>query len=179
MQNPALQIGFLFYGAHNSYFQLTAETGIVGGLAFVWLVFAVCRMGAYYNRRIVDDRPAALANAALTAGLIAFSINALTSNSFQHPRAAVFFWVLAGMQAAIGAEWFGAPAHEPAVAQPQRSLVTVSFASRVMRAVSAFFSRIWRGSLTYRAIGGPPPGEGRFVANSRLGRAVTGEGADS
>ena len=71
-----------------------------GGAAFVWVVVSRARGWACSTRPgCATDRRAFLANAALTAGLIAFAINALTSNSFQHPRAAVFFWVVVGLQA--------------------------------------------------------------------------------
>jgi putative inorganic carbon (hco3(-)) transporter len=126
---PDLATGFLIYGAHNSYYAIMAETGVLGGIAFVWAVITVVRMGLFYAPRMREDRMAFLANAALTAGLIAFAINAMTSNAFQHPRGAVFFWVLAGLQAGIGAKYWEAAAQ-----------------SRVVHAHGGALSRVWRAS---------------------------------
>ncbi|TLM72540.1 MAG: hypothetical protein FDZ70_08345, partial [Actinobacteria bacterium] len=106
LAHPELRPGYLIYGAHNSYFQIGAEAGVVAMLAFLMLVFTACRMGLFYSVRAGEDRSGRLQNAALTAGLIAFGINALTSNSFQHPRAAVFFFLLMGLQAGLGAAWW-------------------------------------------------------------------------
>lgn len=87
-------------GAHDSYLQLAAEIGLAGGLAFVWVVLSVVAGGFRNLRALSSDAVERGVNAALTVGLVAFAANALVSNSFQHPQAAVFFWMLAGMQAA-------------------------------------------------------------------------------
>jgi len=96
--NPFLGVNYYEYGAHNAFLTLITEIGILGGLAFVWLVFVIVRQGLLLQRGGLGDRILGLQNAAVTAGLMAFAINSFTSNSFQHPQAAVFFWLLAGVQ---------------------------------------------------------------------------------
>ena len=107
LSNPGLGVGYAFYGAHNSYFQVAAETGVLGGLAFTVAVLAVCRSAFAFSVARYDDARDRLQAAALLAGIVAFAFNALTSNAFQHPRGAVFFFVLAGVSAGIGtrASW--------------------------------------------------------------------------
>lgn len=102
---PALIGGVL--GAHESYLQMTAEVGVPGGLAFLVLAGSVALAGFGYARVLRDDGVERGVNAALTVGLVAFAVNAFVSNSFHHPQAAVFFWMLAGMQAAAAGR--GAP----------------------------------------------------------------------
>jgi putative inorganic carbon (HCO3(-)) transporter len=99
--NPILGIGYYEYGAHNTFLTLIAEVGVLGGIAFTWLVFVLVRQGLLLQREGFRDRTLGLQNAAITAGLIAFAINGFTSNAFQHPQAAVFFWVLVGVQVGI------------------------------------------------------------------------------
>lgn len=99
--NPILGIGYYEYGAHNTFLTLIAEVGILGGIAFAWLVFVLVRQGLLLQREGLRNRTLGLQNAAITAGLIAFAINGFTSNAFQHPQAAVFFWVLVGVQVGI------------------------------------------------------------------------------
>jgi putative inorganic carbon (HCO3(-)) transporter len=89
-------------GAHDSFLQLAAETGVLGGLAFVWAALCACAAGVRYALVSDGDHPARRVNAALTVGVVAFVANALVSNSFQHPQAAVFVWVVIGLQAGNG-----------------------------------------------------------------------------
>lgn len=89
-------------GAHNSYLQLTAETGVLGGLAFLSTAAAAIIAGVRYGIEKSGDWVARYVNAALTIGVVGFAANALVSNSFQHPQAAMMFWVLVGLQAANG-----------------------------------------------------------------------------
>lgn len=176
LTNPEHNMGFLFYGAHQSYFQLAAEIGIIGGLAFAWLVFKACRMGVFYSVRMDGDAKARLFNASLTAGLVAFALNAFTSNAFQHPQAAVFFFVLAGMQAGNGARfWELAPKGRTVHSNPD-GLWGSSLLGRAHSAVHGALTVIWKASWISRMLAKEPLGGGRLLANSWAFRALIGEG---
>lgn len=176
LTNPNLNIGFLFYGAHQSYFQLAAETGVPGGLAFAWMVFEACRMGGFYNTRMHSELRERLVNAALTAGLIAFAVNALTSNAFQHPRGAVFFFVLIGIQAGVGARFWTMPAQEGAHVRHPDSVWAHSLVGRGYRALEGALGAMWHTSVSRRFLLREPAGSGELFARSRLVAAVIGDG---
>lgn len=94
---PDLAIGYLEYGAHNSFLTVAAEAGVIGGLAFAWLVFAIARRGLVLSEAGLSRRQQ-LENGVYTGALVAFAINGLSSNAFQHPKGAVLFWLVAGLQ---------------------------------------------------------------------------------
>ncbi|MRR13730.1 O-antigen ligase domain-containing protein [bacterium] len=180
LNHPELNMTVLVYGAHQSYFQLAAEVGVIGAIAFAWMVFEACRMGGFYTVRMRGDIRARLANSALAAGLIAFAINALTSNAFQHPRGAVFFFVLVGMQAALGAPFWSLPAEETLRAGADRqSIWSRSLPGRAYSAVERAVSAAWQSSVTRRLILSRPAGAGELLADSALARAVVGDGSQS
>jgi O-antigen ligase len=95
--DPSFLIGDLRMTPHNSILFITAEIGLAGGIAFTWLLARAVRLGSMFARRFGPDRRAALVNASLAAGIVAFVCNSMVSNSFQHPQAAVFFWLLIGL----------------------------------------------------------------------------------
>jgi O-antigen ligase len=137
-RDPALAVGFAFYGAHNSYFTLLAETGVFGGTAFVLVVLAVLRVAA---RPLLDTAlpmTVRLQIGAIAVGLGAFALNAFTSNSFQHPQAAVFFWLLAGVLVAVVAD-----AGRPAIAES---------APAAARGRAGVLARLAEGSVTLRVL---------------------------
>ena len=195
---PDLATGYLTYGAHNSYYALMAETGVLGGLAFLWVVITVARMGLFYAPRMRDDRRAFLTNAALTAGLIAFAINAMTSNAFQHPRGAIFFWVLAGLQAGVGAKYWAAAVQKRPVHAKGGVLSRVWHASWPGRAADALFvralhipriwktsglgwliadlPRVWSDSILDHWLVGFPIGKGTLLQRSPAVAVVLGPG---
>lgn len=176
LRHPELGIGVVFYGAHQSYFQVAAEVGVVGGIAFAVMVFVTCRMGAFYGPRMAGDLRARFVNAALTAGLIAFALNALTSNAFQHPRGAVFFFVLAGIQAGLGAQYWDGEVSERARRESTPGVWALSVPGRAY----AWFERVvgatWSTSVTRRILTGPPPGAGTLLASSRTAALLIGRG---
>ena len=178
LQHPELATSFLIYGAHNSYFTIMAETGIAGGLAFVWMVVYVCKMGVFYNARMGDDHTARLQNAALTVGLVAFAINALTSNSFQHPQAAVFFFVLAGLQAGLGAPFWSRPAEERAIVPPRpaEGVVGGSLVVRGTAATGRVLRQVWADSDVRHWLQSPPAGDGSLYRRSWVIKALAGKG---
>jgi O-antigen ligase len=95
--------GTELFSAHDSYLMVTAETGIPGGLAFVWTVVRILRSCGVYAALLTRGSREWLRHAAFTAGVVAFAANAVTDNTFQNPRGATLFWVLAGLMAANGA----------------------------------------------------------------------------
>jgi O-antigen ligase len=144
---PELNVGYVEFGAHNSYFTLAAETGVIGGLALLWLAVATVRQGLFLGTRDTKDQRFLLLNAGYVAGLAAFALNSMTSNSFQHPRAAVFFFVVAGLQAGLGStHWFEAT-REPALHGSHKSkLLSGSFAARVAWWLGDQVRTAWAGS---------------------------------
>jgi putative inorganic carbon (HCO3(-)) transporter len=106
--DPSFLVGDLRMTPHNSVLFITAEIGLAGGVAFAWLLARAVRLGSMFARRFGADRRAASVNAALAAGVVAFVCNSMVSNSFQHPQAAVFFWLLIGlMMGNAHAAWTG------------------------------------------------------------------------
>ncbi|MDI6816855.1 MAG: O-antigen ligase family protein [Actinomycetota bacterium] len=100
-RHPELSVGWVIYGAHNSYLTFWAETGIFGILSFVAIVLISIKYSLYLSRAKAKDKYLSWINSAIAAGVIGFAINSLTSNSFHHPQGAVFFWLLLGLQVAI------------------------------------------------------------------------------
>lgn len=98
-----LPTGVLPFTAHDSYLMMTAETGVPGGLVFVWLIGRALRVCGIYAVRLGRGSTDWLRHAAFTAGIVGFSANAVTNNAFQDPRGATMFWVLTGLMAANGA----------------------------------------------------------------------------
>ncbi|NTW29293.1 MAG: hypothetical protein HGA39_08045 [Coriobacteriia bacterium] len=99
-----LPAGVTPMNAHNSFLTLAAETGIFGIAAFVWFVVCTVRSCFTYAKKLVRGSAAWLINAALSVGVIGYTANALTDNSFQNPRAAVFYWLLLGLMCANAAQ---------------------------------------------------------------------------
>lgn len=176
LNSSQLNVGVLIYGAHNSYFQLGAEIGVVGMIAFAWFVLEACRMGAFYNRRMGTDLQARLANAALTAGLVAFAINALTSNAFQHPRGAVFFFVLAGVQAGLGMEYWKSLPKAVSAQRQSANVWTRSLIGRAFTAAARGLSLMWQVSAFHHVVVREPEGGGHLLADSLIARWLFGNG---
>ena len=82
--------------AHNCYLQVWAETGLIGLVAFVWLLAQLGRRWLLGVRRMADGPPRALL-AALIAGLTGFLVQAGIDTNLYSLRHAVFFWTLAGL----------------------------------------------------------------------------------
>ena len=89
--------------AHNNALQITAETGIAGGLAFAWTV-AAALLGAGWRATMERDRFLLL----VFAGLVAFALTALAGHPLLVPEASFAFWIVAG--AAGGAAFGDRPA---------------------------------------------------------------------
>jgi glycosyltransferase involved in cell wall biosynthesis len=172
LARPDLGVGYTEYGAHNAYFTLAAETGVLGGVAFVALVAAVVFVGvrgALSVGRGIARAPIAV----LAAGLLAFSLNSLTSNSFQHPQATVFFWVVAGlMLGAVYGRGRGVDAGAPAPSLAGRAFAD-SLVGRLTTGDAS--GGAWRSSRFASALSGVPAAHSQALAASlTLGWAVRG-----
>jgi len=177
--HPELGVGYSMYGAHNSYFTLLAETGLVGGLAFVALVASVVRSGVRAVAR-ATEHVIRLEAAALTAGLGGFALNALTSNSFQHPQPAVFFWLVAGILGGLALE-VDATALAGAVAEA-KAPGRWAAGSRVLQAIGparSAISRAWRVSGFARMLLSEPHARATLLEGSLFIRLVFGRSARS
>lgn len=83
--------------AHNCYLQLTAETGVLGLAAFVWLLGAIGRIWAKTRQAWMADGPARALVLGGIAGLVSFLVQAGFDTNFYSLRQVAFFWALAGM----------------------------------------------------------------------------------
>jgi len=77
--------------AHNNVVQIAAETGIAGGLAFMWTIGAAL-VAIAWRATATRDRFLQLVFAALSA----FALTALAGHPLLVPEAAFAFWLLAG-----------------------------------------------------------------------------------
>jgi tetratricopeptide (TPR) repeat protein len=82
--------------AHNEYLQLTAETGIVGLIISLWMIFIIFRM-LWRICRYEEDKDARLKGIFFTMSLSALLVNALFSFPFRLPVSSFFFILILGM----------------------------------------------------------------------------------
>jgi putative inorganic carbon (HCO3(-)) transporter len=104
--------------AHNCYLQMWAETGLIGLVAFVWLL---AQMGLYLFREVrrTADGPLRALLAALIAGLVGFLAQAGIDTNFYSLRHAVLFWMLAGLALGLAERIRMSSSHESsAVREP-------------------------------------------------------------
>jgi O-antigen ligase len=90
--------GYTFMDAQ--YPRILVETGIVGLLAFAWLVYALFRMGVSTWRDAQDDLLHGL-SVGLIAGLVGLLIHAIGANTFIIVRIMEPFWFLTGIVIAL------------------------------------------------------------------------------
>ncbi|HVL68451.1 MAG TPA: O-antigen ligase family protein [Vicinamibacterales bacterium] len=93
IESPAVRHYFSHENAHNNLLQLTAELGIVGGAAFVWVLWRSLR-------RRSGAAPAA--HRALMFGLGGFLLTSLTGHPLLTAEVAYPFWIAVGMASAGG-----------------------------------------------------------------------------
>jgi O-antigen ligase len=172
---PELFQGYLGFGAHNAYFALAAETGVLGGILFFVATALHATRGVFVaTRKGIGDaeRYTALA---LSCVLIGFIANTFTSNTFQHPQSGLFFWILSGIVAAVGAGTWNAGVrdvgHAPNPAAAETSLIT-----RPVLAVRDFVGRMWRGSFAFAWSAEPRKAAASWFGSSAVMRFVFGSG---
>ena len=86
--------GYTFMDAQ--YPKILAETGIVGLLAFAWLVYALFRVGVSTWQNAQDDLLRGL-SVGLIAGLVGLLVHAIGANTFIIVRIMEPFWFLTGI----------------------------------------------------------------------------------
>jgi O-antigen ligase len=90
--------GYMFMDAQ--YPRILVETGIVGLLAFAWLIYALFRVGINTWRDAQDDLVRGL-SVGLIAGLVGLLVHAIGANTFIIVRIMEPFWFLAGIVIAL------------------------------------------------------------------------------
>jgi O-antigen ligase len=82
------------------YPRILVETGIIGMLAFVWLIYALFHMGFSTWRDTQDDLMRGL-TVGLIAGLVGLLVHAIGANTFIIVRIMEPFWFLTGIVIAL------------------------------------------------------------------------------
>jgi O-antigen ligase len=90
--------GFRFIDAQ--YPRILVETGVIGMLAFAWLVYAIFRVGLNTLSEQQDDFLQGL-SVGLIAGLVGLLVHAIGANSFIIVRIMEPFWFLTGIVIAL------------------------------------------------------------------------------
>jgi O-antigen ligase len=174
---PDLYVGYLGFGAHNAYFALCAEIGLIGGIAFLVLTLIYATRGLFVATRADVTSEIKYAALGLSVGLIGFVVNTFTSNTFQHPQSALFFWIISGVVASLGAGLWQAEI------RPQRCANGVgeglvrgsAFASWVSRCRCAADS-LWRQSFVFSRVATPEEPDDGWYASSLFMRVLFGSG---
>jgi len=172
---PDLYVGYLGFGAHNAYFALMAEIGAIGGLAFLVLTVTYAVKGLFVATRANISDEVKYTALGLSVGLIGFVVNTFTSNTFQHPQPALFFWILSGIVAGLGAGLWGADIRpEPCARRVEEGLTGGSMlASWVSRARCAL-DTLWRESFVFSRVALPEKPQDGWFASSIFMRVLFG-----
>ena len=102
-KRPFLGHGVTGYGFMDAqYPRILVETGIVGMLAFAWLIFTLFRVGVGTWLDSEDDLLRSL-SVGLIAGLVGLLVHALAANTFIIVRIMEPFWCMAGIVVALSA----------------------------------------------------------------------------
>ena len=101
-------------GAHSQYLQVLAETGLVGGLLWLWLILASLRYGVRALRRVEDPWLYSVM-AGMIAVQLACLVHFLAGSFLAADEFAVPFWFTVGAIPAIAriAESEGQRAGQP------------------------------------------------------------------
>jgi len=166
-KHPELSVGWVTYGAHNSYLTIWAETGIFGIASFVAIIVISLKLGIYLTKVKRNDRYLFWLGLAFLSSITGFALNGLTSNNFHHPQAAVFFWIILGLQLSL----YNLQA-EPSGTQESHVLEDSGMFRMAMRTRASLRSaglnhplygfvlnsrRLWRESMVVNWLYKPPP----------------------
>jgi putative inorganic carbon (HCO3(-)) transporter len=86
--------------AHNCYLQLAAETGLLGLVCFVWLLFVLFHSGWEACRRIKEPWLLTVLQAAL-CGLFGFLVQSFLDNTFYTVQLGMLMWLIFGLIMAV------------------------------------------------------------------------------
>lgn len=81
---------------HNSYLQMAAEIGLLGLVAFFWVLFSFFRMGFQYLRKKKDYLVLGL-----LAGILGFLVHAFFDTHLYSLQLVVLFWFMLGFATAL------------------------------------------------------------------------------
>ena len=81
--------------AHNEYLQILSEVGIIGFLAFAWILVMIGRMSFWIIQRGDFDRHFFI-TLALTMGILATLVESLFDFNLQNPASGITFWIVVG-----------------------------------------------------------------------------------
>ncbi|HTZ11123.1 MAG TPA: O-antigen ligase family protein [Candidatus Margulisiibacteriota bacterium] len=87
--------------AHNNFLQMAADLGLLGLVAFCFLLFRLFRYSAR-NYSLLNDNYLKVLSLCVGAALMAFLINGLTETSLYYSRVAMIFWYLVGLSLGLG-----------------------------------------------------------------------------
>lgn len=175
---PELYQGYLVFGAHNAYFALAAETGVLGGILFFLATVSHATKAIFVATREGMDDERRYTALALGAVMIGFVFNTFTSNTFQHPQSALFFWILSGIAAAAGT---GAWSAQPRALQrrPLRGVLAGSAATGWIVHLRDLVAEMWRASTTFSWTARARERATGAIGSSVVMRAIFGSGRDA
>ena len=81
--------------AHNEYLQVLSEVGVIGFLAFAWILLMIGRMSLWIIQRGDFGRHFFIA-LAFTMGIVATLVESLFDFNLQNPASGMTFWMAAG-----------------------------------------------------------------------------------
>ncbi len=175
MTRPELFQGYMAFGAHNSYFELAAEIGILGGFMFFVVTVLYATRGVFIAARAGVDRTTKYLALGLSVGLIGLVANTFTSNTFQHPQSGLFFWILSGVVAGLGVGlWDQPPRPVKSAEVPVHGVGSGSLVTRWALWVRSFFDMMWRASTAFAWTSTARSGGESWLESSVVLRAIFG-----
>jgi len=88
--------------AHNSFIQLTAETGLVGLMGFLWILLRLFKKVIAQIRSLRHNIPSIVLSAGLLTGIFSFLIQSGVDTNFYSLQPSILFWLMVGFLIAGG-----------------------------------------------------------------------------
>jgi len=85
---------------HNCYLHMAAETGILGLMSFLWVLYIIFRDGIKYIS-IVDDKSLKFILIGFIAGLFGFLVHSFFDTNFYSVQLGASFWIVLGIVVAL------------------------------------------------------------------------------